>query len=62
LNVQDGNIGLVLLDQALGSLAIASFSDNLDVTGMFQYLANASPDDGVIVSQQYTDGCGYGQE
>jgi hypothetical protein len=51
LNVQDGDIGLELLDQVLGGLAIASFGDNLDVTGMFQYLANTGSDDGVIVGK-----------
>jgi hypothetical protein len=39
----------MLLDQVLGYLAVAGFGDNLNVAGMFQYLADASPDDDVIV-------------
>jgi hypothetical protein len=51
LNVQNSNIGLVLLDQFLGSFAIAGFSHDLDITGNCQNLTDACPDDSVIVGK-----------
>jgi hypothetical protein len=44
-----------LLDQVPGNLAIAGFGDDLDVTGMFEDLPDASSDNGMIVGEQDAD-------
>jgi hypothetical protein len=52
LDIQDSHIRMVLLDGSPGGFAVASFGDDLDIGGMFQELADASPHDDVVVGEQ----------
>jgi hypothetical protein len=52
LNVQDGNVGLMFQDKAASDIAIFGFCDYANIRRPFQNLANAGPNDSVIISQE----------
>jgi hypothetical protein len=55
LDIQDGHIGFVFLDERLGFLAIPRFGDDLKIARAFEQLTHTCPNNMVIVSQKNAD-------
>jgi hypothetical protein len=51
LDIQHSYIRPVLLDESLGFYPIIGFGYNFNIAGVFQELANAGSDHGVVVSK-----------
>lgn len=49
LDIQNGHIGLVLLNESTGDGPVVCLSNDLNIGGMFQKLANPRPNHGVII-------------
>jgi hypothetical protein len=53
LDIQNSNIRFLLLDQRFSLLTVISLSDDLDIRGMFEKLANTRSYNSVVIRQQY---------
>jgi hypothetical protein len=51
LNIYYGHIWLVLGNEAAGHIPIICLGNDGDVAGLFQKLADAGPNDGVVIGQ-----------
>ena len=54
-DVDDGDVGLVLLRLPHGVPAVAGFGDDAPVGFLFEYLLQTLPDEGVIVREEHPD-------
>lgn len=55
LDIQNGHVGFVLLDERLGLFAISRFGDDLNIARAFEQLANPRADHLVVISQKDAD-------